>query len=83
MLEGGWESNSSDLCERSPLISPLQLCPFQSLVDEEELYMMRRHFMPMSTETFNYASYHTLDEVQVAGEDAETAHWCRGLLRDS
>nr|XP_056703119.1 carboxypeptidase A1-like [Euleptes europaea] len=35
----------------------------QELVDEEKLYMSRRHFMPLSIETFNYASYHSLDEI--------------------
>ncbi|KAL8222510.1 UNVERIFIED_CONTAM: Multifunctional pyrimidine synthesis protein CAD, partial [Gekko kuhli] len=35
----------------------------QELVDEEQLYMSRRHFMPLSVETFNYASYHNLDEI--------------------
>ncbi|XP_053112232.1 carboxypeptidase A1-like [Hemicordylus capensis] len=35
----------------------------QSLVDEEELQMSIRHFMPLSVETFNYASYHNLDEI--------------------
>ncbi|XP_042324871.1 carboxypeptidase A1-like [Sceloporus undulatus] len=35
----------------------------QSLVDEEKLYMSRRHFMPRSVETFNYASYHNIDEI--------------------
>ncbi|XP_077791495.1 carboxypeptidase A1-like isoform X1 [Podarcis muralis] len=35
----------------------------QSLVDEEKLFMSRQHFMPRSIETFNYASYHNLDEI--------------------
>ncbi|XP_015285166.1 PREDICTED: carboxypeptidase A1-like [Gekko japonicus] len=35
----------------------------QELVDEEQLHMSRRHFMPLSIETFNYASYHNLDEI--------------------
>ncbi|XP_077196502.1 carboxypeptidase A1-like [Paroedura picta] len=35
----------------------------QELVDEEQLQMSRRHFMPLSIETFNYASYHNLDEI--------------------
>ncbi|KAM7177345.1 carboxypeptidase A1-like [Macrochelys suwanniensis] len=35
----------------------------QSLVDEEQTQMIRQHFMPRSVETFNYASYHTLDEI--------------------
>ncbi|XP_034983707.2 carboxypeptidase A1-like [Zootoca vivipara] len=35
----------------------------QSLVDEEKLSMSRQHFMPRSIETFNYASYHSLDEI--------------------
>ncbi|XP_060102013.1 carboxypeptidase A1-like [Heteronotia binoei] len=35
----------------------------QELVDEEQLHMSIRHFMPLSIETFNYASYHSLDEI--------------------
>ncbi|CAM5083825.1 unnamed protein product [Natator depressus] len=35
----------------------------QTLVDEEQTQMIRQHFMPQSVETFNYASYHTLDEI--------------------
>ncbi|CAM4510930.1 unnamed protein product [Lepidochelys kempii] len=35
----------------------------QMLVDEEQTQMIRQHFMPQSVETFNYASYHTLDEI--------------------
>ncbi|XP_054844694.1 carboxypeptidase A1-like [Eublepharis macularius] len=35
----------------------------QSLVDEEQLHMSLRHFMPLSIDTFNYASYHNLDEI--------------------
>uniref|UniRef100_A0A8D0G5J6 Carboxypeptidase A1 n=1 Tax=Sphenodon punctatus TaxID=8508 RepID=A0A8D0G5J6_SPHPU len=35
----------------------------QTLVDEEQVQMARRHFMPRSVETFNYASYHSLDEI--------------------
>uniref|UniRef100_A0A8C0GX79 Carboxypeptidase A1 n=1 Tax=Chelonoidis abingdonii TaxID=106734 RepID=A0A8C0GX79_CHEAB len=38
-------------------------CIFQALVDEEQTQMISHHFMPQSVETFNYASYHTLDEV--------------------
>ncbi|XP_050792919.1 carboxypeptidase A1-like [Gopherus flavomarginatus] len=35
----------------------------QALVDEEQTQMISHHFMPQSVETFNYASYHTLDEI--------------------
>uniref|UniRef100_A0A8C3HWW0 Carboxypeptidase A1 n=1 Tax=Chrysemys picta bellii TaxID=8478 RepID=A0A8C3HWW0_CHRPI len=35
----------------------------QALVDEEQTQMISHHFMPRSVETFNYASYHTLDEI--------------------
>ncbi|KAH1185238.1 hypothetical protein KIL84_017987 [Mauremys mutica] len=35
----------------------------QALVDEEQTQMLRHHFTPRSVETFNYASYHTLDEI--------------------
>uniref|UniRef100_K7GCZ5 Carboxypeptidase A1 n=1 Tax=Pelodiscus sinensis TaxID=13735 RepID=K7GCZ5_PELSI len=33
------------------------------LVDEEATQMIRHHFMPQTLETFNYASYHTLEEI--------------------
>ncbi|XP_006120381.2 carboxypeptidase A1-like [Pelodiscus sinensis] len=35
----------------------------QMLVDEEATQMIRHHFMPQTLETFNYASYHTLEEI--------------------
>uniref|UniRef100_A0A8C4XZM7 Carboxypeptidase A1 n=1 Tax=Gopherus evgoodei TaxID=1825980 RepID=A0A8C4XZM7_9SAUR len=50
---------SNGICY-SILIDDLQV---SALVDEEQTQMISHHFMPRSVETFNYASYHTLDEV--------------------
>ncbi|TFJ99651.1 tetratricopeptide repeat protein 31 [Platysternon megacephalum] len=35
----------------------------QALVDEEQTQMIYHHIMSRSLQTFNYASYHTLDEI--------------------
>uniref|UniRef100_A0A452HUG2 Carboxypeptidase A1 n=1 Tax=Gopherus agassizii TaxID=38772 RepID=A0A452HUG2_9SAUR len=50
---------SNGICY-SILIDDLQV---SALVDEEQTQMISHHFMPRSVETFNYASYHTLDEI--------------------
>lgn len=42
----------------------------QSLLDEEKQQMSAFQARALSTDTFNYATYHTLDEVRTAPEDS-------------
>lgn len=43
--------------------------PPQALVDQEQMQMLRqrRRLQPLSTDTFDYSSYHNLDEVTPCG----------------
>lgn len=42
----------------------------QSLLDEEKTQMLAFQARALSTKTFNYATYHTLEEVRTALEDS-------------
>lgn len=51
-------------------------CPPQALVDHEQMQMLRhrRRLQPLSTDAFDYSSYHNLDEVMSCGWES-TSFW--------
>lgn len=70
-VSGGWESRAGE--GRGFILPHIP----QALVDLEKMQMLRRRrFVPFSTSTFDYTSYHTLDEVIFCmGEAQDLGHF--------